>query len=900
MNRWTRLLWMLRFGWRRRRLDRELDEEMRFHLDMLEHEQRERGGGDAGEAAARARRAFGNRTLASEDSRQAWGFAGVERLVQDLRFAWRAFRRDWPSTTAAVAALALGIGLSIAVFTVVSAVLLRPLPYRDPDRLVMVWAVNERQGWDQEKLSVPEMRDWQSSGLFESVVGFQPVVMSITGPGDPDLTHCYGVTPGFLQLLGVKPMLGRAFTEDEERKGGDKRRVLLRHSFWMRRYGGDPGVVGKTLLFENRPYTIVGVMGPEFQFFNRQTDLYVPTSWHPSEMTGRGRTVRVIARLRPGITLAAAQARVDMLSRQFAADHPDSNAGWRVSLRPVPLDTTGPVRPALWVLLAAVGMVLLIACANVANLLLAQGIARTREIALRTALGAGRARILRQLLTESLLLAGVGGALGYAIAHVAVAELQRTLPAQYSFGRNLIQMERIHIDGWVALFAVVVVPLAAVLFGLVPAWRSSRADLTESLKETGRSTAGSVGARRLQNLLVTGELALAVMLVSGAALLAMSFERLYQQGPGFRPEGLKSMYIGLPLFDHPTRDREERQRTLDTLYRRMLHEVGRAPGIEGAATVAHLPLAGFWYLASFQVEGRPAEPTGSGGGGDVQAIDRYVSNGYHALLSIPLREGRGFTADDRPDSRRVVVVNEQFARRYLADGPVVGRRLRYAGSRYGGDDGGWYTVVGVVAGERAGGMDEEPRPMIYLSMNQAPWDYFHLVVKSQQDLPGTVAVVKRALHEISPKISPYEIRSFDGMVLDSTWRVRYSMLMLMSLSGVALVMAALGVYGVLSYAVRKRTREIGIRLALGSARGRVLRLVTLDGMKLAVVGIGAGLLGACALTRFLEALLFGVRPIEPVLFAVVAAALALVVLGACLVPAWRASAVQPVEALRAE
>src|SRR5215813_1285934 len=355
MLAWNRLVWKLKHGWRRSILHRELEEEMRFHLDSLEQEQRRSGAG-AAEASRAARREFGAVGLLMEDGRSAWGWTWLEALLQDLRFAIRAFKRDWTSTVASMIALALGTGLAIAIFTIVNAILLRPLPYREPDRLVMVWAVNRQQGWDQEKISAPEMADWLKSGLFSSVVGFTPAMTSITGPGDPELTHGYSVTNGFLPLLGVQPMLGRPFSEDEERKGGEKQRVILRHSFWMRRFGGDRSVIGRTIQIEDRPHVIVGVMGPEFQFFNRQTDLYV---LFPAALDGihnRGRGFRVIARLKDGITLEQAQSRADVLAAQFARDYPESNRGWTVRLTPVPIDTTAPVRPGLWALLAAVGM----------------------------------------------------------------------------------------------------------------------------------------------------------------------------------------------------------------------------------------------------------------------------------------------------------------------------------------------------------------------------------------------------------------------------------------------------------------------------------------------------------------------------------------------------------------
>jgi putative ABC transport system permease protein len=877
MRAWSRFLWKLRYGWRRGALDHELQEEIRFHLDQLKQ---------VHPNPAAARREFGNVGLLMEDSRSAWGWRWAGNFVQDLRFAARSFKRDWTSGVAAITALALGTGLAIAIFTLVNAVLLRPLPYKDPDRLVMLWGVNKELGWDQEKVSAPEMLDWEHSGLFEGIVGFTPNMTSITGPGEPELTHGYQVTAGFLQLLGIQPMLGRAFTPEEEKKGGDYKVMLLRYSFWMRRFGGDSNVIGQKILVENEPYRIVGVMPPEFQFFNRQTDLYLPSRNTPEDIHGRFRFFRLVGRLKPGVTLAQAQARADVLSAQFARDYPQTNRGWAVNLVPIPLDTTGPVRPALWVLLAAVGMVLLIACANVANLLLAQGIGRSQELALRMALGAGRSRVMRQLLTESLMLAAAGSLAGYAMAHVAVRYFGGTLPRQYSFGRFLIQMERIRIDGGVAAFAVIVVPLAAVLVGLAPAWKASTPGLVDAFRG-GR--ASGTGARRLQNFLVAGELALSVVLVVGAALLTQSFERLYQQGPGFQPAGLKSMYVNLPTFEYPGDARNGN--ITASLWQRVMTAARETPGVESVAAVSHLPLAGFYYLADLEVEGyqstRDTRP---------QAIDRYVSNSYHETMSVPLRQGRYFNTLERPGGPLAVIVNEQFARRYFPNTSPVGRRLRYAG----GGTAPWYTIVGVSAGEPAGGMEEEPKPMVYFSMDQSAWPLFHLIVKSRTDLDSTVNAVKQSLRRISPAISPYEIRSLDVMVLDSTWRVRYSMMLLAALATVALVLAALGVYGVLRYAVGRRTREIGIRMALGAESGSIVRMVLGDGLKVAVAGVLAGIAGAALLTRFLSSLLFGVRAIEPLTFALVCGVLLLVATCACVAPAMRAAALPPVDALRQE
>ncbi|SPE38994.1 membrane hypothetical protein [Candidatus Sulfopaludibacter sp. SbA3] len=478
--------------------------------------------------------------------------------------------------------------------------------------------------------------------------------------------------------------------------------------------------------------------------------------------------------------------------------------------------------------------------------------------------------------------------MGYGLAHLAVRYLRGTLPQQYSFARSLIQLERFQIDGRVAIFAAVVVPLAAVLIGLAPAWKASRPSLIDAFRDAGRSV-GTLGARRLQNLLVAGGLALSVILAIGAALLAQSFAHLYRQGPGFQSAGLKSMYISLPTFEYQIRSNADWQRVTGPLWQRAMSAAAETPGIESVAAVSHLPLAGFYYLAALEVEGYQASRDNL-----PQAIDRYVSNSYHETMSVPLRAGRYFNAFDRAGSQGVVLVNEQFAKRYFRGVDPVGSRVRYAGNSP------WFTIIGVTAGEPAGGMDEEPKPMVYFSMNQSPWTFFHLIVKSRMDLDATVSAVMRSLHKISPSMAPYEIRTLDTMVLDSTWRVRYSMMLLVALAGVALVLAALGVYSVLRYAVGKRTREIGIRMALGAGGGSIVRMVLRDGLAVAGAGVLAGTIGACVLTRFLTTLLFGVRAIEPLTFVAVCGFLLAVAAASCLGPAIYAASLAPVEALRRE
>ena len=879
------------FRWLRRSRDKEIETELQYHLDMLSREAQEEGMSPA-EAEIAARRKLGGAVLVRERVRDIWSWPSLEAVAKDLRYAVRVLRKNPLFTLAAVSSLALGLGMTTSIFTLVNSILLHSLPYSDPDRLVMLWSENKEQHWDHEKMSFPEMLDWEKTAIFDRVVGFLPNMGTVTSPGEPELVHAYGVTPGALPMLGVRPMIGRAFTPDEERRGG-ARAVILRHNIWQRLYGGDPKAIGRTMLFNDTPLVIVGVMPPGFEFFNRESDLILPAYLDPQRVTTRFRLLRVMARLKSGLSLRDAQTRANVIAANFARQYPQFNRGWTVNLVPFPVDTAGPVRPALLVLMGAVGLVMLIACSNVASLLLAQAGARSKEISVRLALGASRGCVARQMMLESLLLASCGGAAGLLLAYFVVQYFRSTLPDRFSAGRFMLQLDQIRLDPSVVLFSVLMVLASALLFGLVPAWRTSKADVNEGLKDASRGGSSSLPTRRAQRALVVAQVAVAVVLAIAAGLLIQSFARLYQQGPGFRAENLKTADILLPSFELQNASRDDMRAWVRTNYDLVMDRVAALPGIEAVTSVNDLPLSGFYLLNEFTIENRAERDPGD----HVRAIDHYVWPAYFETMGIPLLSGRYFNRLDGEQQPRVAVVNDAFVRHYLAGVNPIGRRVKFGASN---SNGPWHSIVGVVGGERAGGMDEEPRPMIYLSTSQYAQSIFHLIVRSRMDLATTMSAIRAALHKINPKIAPYAPTTFDTVVLDSTWRVRYSMLLLTVLAVVSLVVSVVGVYGVISYGVSERTSEIGIRLALGARTSNVVGMITREGMRLALAGVALGLVSAAALMRLLSSLLFGVRAIDWATYAAVAGILLAAAALATFLPARRAARLDPTSALRHE
>ena len=838
---------------------------------------------------------------------------GFEKLRQDVLHAVRVFRRRPVPTLLVVASLGLGIGVGTAIFSIVNAIILRPLPYTDSGRLVMLWPANPKEGITEDQarsegrsMSGAEFLDWQEkSGVFERMVAFGSNETTVTQPGDPVMIFGYSPTPGLFPLLGVTPSIGRGFLPEEERPGGPEA-VVLRHDLWQRRFGGDPSVIGKKLVLTDTAYTIVGVMPPEFVFFSRQVEFLSPLRWPADNMRrSRGyRSLRVMARLKPGYTLEQSQARADVFSDNLARDYPATNHGLKMRLVPVNEDATSSIRSALLMLMGGVGCVLLITCLNVANLILVQVASRGRELAARSAMGASRGRLIQQLLTENLLLSAAGGACGLALAWILIQRFQALLPDPMTYGKWLIQVEGIRMDSRVVGFALLVALITGVVFGLIPALRASRPDLNELLKDAGRGSAGGRSTRKLQEALVVAEVSLALVMVTGAVLLVRSFVGLYSRGPGIRTENVLTFQSQLPWWEMEPRLRKQglsgdalgkaADVEMRSLNERILERVQALPGVRSAGLTSYIPMTGWYRRTDVTIEGRAVDPAAKG---LPQALVRIVSPGYFETIGLPLVRGRQLEARDGPDSMPVVVIDQEMARRYWAGDNPLGKRMKWGGP--GGNDP-WLTVVGVMGDIREDGIDKPPQPTFYVPLKQGSLFGFFLAVRTQSEPTSILPALRRALSEAHPQLPIYRVRKLEDIVLDSTWRLRYSMLLLGGLSALALILAVIGVYGVLSYAISTRTQEIGVRMALGADQDDIVRLVMSRGVRLMAIGVVIGLAAAGALTRSLSTLLFGVSALDPLTFALVAVVLVGAGCLACYVPSLRASRLNPVTALRHE
>lgn len=831
-----------------------------------------------------------------------------KEIVRDLFYAWRVGRKRPASSLLAILALTLGIGVGTAVFAIVNAVVLQPLPYKDAGRVVMLWNVNEKDGFDlkQQKpmgrsMSIAEFLDWQrDSGVFEHMVLFGSYLTTLSKTDDPEMIMGYSVSPGLLPMLGVTPLIGPGFRPEDEKPGAAL--VILQHEFWRRRFQGNRGVVGQKVYLWNEPYTIAGVMPPDFVFFNRQVDFLTTAYWKTEDMEKyRGaRYYRVMARLKPGLTVQEAQRRADAFSARMAADHPKTNRNWHVLVVPCSEDAAGEIRPGMLALLGAVACVILITCANVANLLLVQASARGKELAVRSALGAGRWRLLRQLTTESMALAVVGGTLGLAFAYGAVRYVQTVLPDRNFHGKYLVQAEAIRMDLAVVSFAVGVTLLAGLLSGMIPALRASKPDFNQALKDVSHGSVGGRRGRSVRDVLVIAEVTVAVVLVVAATLLARSLLAMYGRGPGYRPDRLMCLQVTMSYEELEEKAKGLSREEARALYRnasrsfreRLYTELRNIPGLDGFASMSVVPMSSYYQLSNFEIEGRVVEP----GASPPRAVSPTVHADYFRLLGIPLIYGRPFGPEDRLDSPPVAIVSQEFARRYFAGGDPVGKRLRWSGSK---PDTPWIQVVGVVGDVREDGMDRPPQPYLYFPEEQG-WFAGYLAVRGRNDPMKLLPLVRRAVRNADPHATLFRPRRMAEVVRDSTWRLNYSAMLLGGLAGLSLLLAVVGVYGVLSFSVRERTQEIGVRMALGGARSEILGMVLKYGLSLAGAGVAIGLGAAALVTRFLKTLLYGVTPLDLATFVAVAVAMLGAAFLASYLPAERATRLQPMRALRYE
>ena len=808
----------------------------------------------------------------------------VSDLIQDLRYGFRMLLKHPGFTALAVIALALGIGANSAIFSVVNSLLLRPLPFSEPDRLVQVWETSAKLGRSNIPASFPNFADWRAqSHAFEQTVAYADWTFNLTGTAEPERIRSAIVSPAFFATLGVKPIRGRTFLPDEDQPGKDLS-VVISERLWQRRFNADPDIVGKPIDLNGQSYTIVGVVArvSDVHGLADDTELWAPVSHGPGATNRRGHYLGVLARLKPGVTLQQAQAEMDTVAAALARQYPEANADRGVRLVPLQEQVVGGFRLALLVLLGAVVFVLLIASTNVANMLLARAASRQKEIAIRTALGAGRWRIVRQLLTESLLLALIGGTLGLLLALWGVDLLVALGPA------DLPRVKEIAIDGRVLLFTFAVALVVGVVFGLVPALQASKPELNETLKEGGRSATGGVRGR-VRGLLVVAEMALSLVLLVGAGLLIKSFLRLQAVNPGFNPQHVLTMQLDLrgPNYQRGT--------PIIAFYDQLLDRIKAQPGVEAAAIRSSVPIAadaGFARL-SFAIEGRPPDPANR-----FIAFYNAVSPDYFRTMQIPLVAGRVFDGHDVRQAQNVIVINETLARRYFAGENPIGKRMTLNDENPQEED--WATVVGIVKDTIPRELEAEPAAEMYMPFAQQPETGMALMIRTTGQPETVAAAVRREVLALDKNQPIYSVRTLPAVLSEAVATPRFRTSLLGVFAAVALLLAIVGIYGVMSYSVTQRTHEIGIRLALGAQTSDVLRLVVGHGMALALAGVALGLAASFALTRLMTSLLYEVSATDPAIFGGIALLLALVALSACYVPARRATKVDPMVALRYE
>jgi predicted permease len=871
----------------RRSIARELDDELAFHLEMRTNELIAQGWSPAA-AAVEARRQFGDLDEARAFCRRADGrrenrlmrSEHFSELRQDLRFAIRALRRSPGFTLVAGLTLALGIGANTAIFSVVRGILLRPLSFDDPSRLVLV--ASTYQGRSFPYTSPANAADWKSgSRSFTSmaVVGDHSAVL--TGAGDPLESAGADVSADFFDLLGVRPIAGRLrFTEGEAAWLGPKV-VILNERLWRDRFGADPGVVGRMITLDDEQYQVVGV-APTRSGYPKEAMLWFPFTFDPGRLPGsRGAVyLGVIARLKPSVTVAAADADLATVSARLARDYPDLNEGLGTSVVPLQEWIVGSIDRPLWILLGGVGFVLLIACGNVANLLLVRGAARGGELAVRTALGAGRARLVRQLITESMVLALIGAAAGLGLAWLGIRALLAIAPS------SLPRLEAVSLDGMVLGFAMALAVVTGLCFGVVPARLITRGDVATSLRDGRAGTRQGGGI--LRRALVVSEVALAVVLLAGAGLLIRSFRELMLVDPGFRTEGSVSFAITLPTTKYPVGD----VRQADFM-RSLTERLGELPPVRSVGAAMGIPLTGFRFNFSFQVVGRPAHPAAS-----PTAEVRVATVDFFRTMGIPLVEGRAFTPDDRAGSPRVLVITEAMAKRFFPNEEPIGRRLTIGWGR--GDDRLEGEIVGVVADVKDRSLAADVVPQIWAPYDQWPVSGVRVVIHTRGNPRSVVTDATRIVHELDPGLAVAQVMTLDGIVAESVAVPRFYMMLLTVFAFLAIVLSAIGIYGVIAYLVGQRAREIGVRMALGASRAAIVSMVVREGTGLALVGLAIGTVGALALSRLLGALLFGISPHDPVTYLIVGAALVVAATAACWVPARRAARYSPALAMRSE
>jgi len=812
----------------------------------------------------------------------------METLFKDFRYGIRSLLKHPGFTAIAVITLALGIGANTAMFSVINAVLLRPLPYHDPNRLVTIWEESPERDLYQLPVSYANYRDWiDQNHVFEQIATYTFTNLNLTGAGEPARLSTVRTSANLFSLVGATPRLGRTFLAEEDKEGGN-RVVILGHGLWQSRFGSDPAIIGKPLTLNNQSYTVVGVMAPNFQFpvgfgylgkvLNDPTDLYVPIAASGNE-AGRGNySFFALGRLKPGVTIDQARAEMTTIERRLEQQYPDSNTGIGISLIPTQEQTVKEIRPALLVLLGAVAFMLLIACANIANLLLVRAASRQKEIAIRTALGASRLRVLRLLLAESLMLSLAGGLLGLLLAFWGTDALMALTPD------NIPRLNEVGVDARVFGFTLAVSLITGIFFGLIPAIHASKPDLNEALKEGSRGAMGSTAGKRTRSILVAVEVALSLVLLIGAGLMIKSFARLQQMNLGFNPDKVLAVTLSLSQSRYP----EAREQA--AFFQETLDRLSSLPGVQSAGATTALPLTLELSGSDFRIEGHPEPEAGK----EMIIHTRSVSPGYFGTLRISLLKGRDFSDRDKSDVPKTAIINNELARTYFANEDPLGKRITF-------DDGeSWISIVGVIGDVKQLGLDSSAKPEVYFPYLQVSEPSMSLVVRTSSDPLSLAAAVKNQIQTIDKDLPIDEAKTMQQLLADSVSGRRFNMLLLSVFALVALVLAVVGIYGVMSYTVAQRTHEIGIRVAIGAQSSDVFRMVIGQGMRLAIIGVAFGLVGAFGLTRWMTSMLFGVEPTDLATFVIIAVLLTVVALVACYIPGRRATKVNPLVALRYE
>jgi putative ABC transport system permease protein len=864
-------------------VDRTLLDEMRDHLDHLAAAHVDRGMTPEAARAA-ARREFGPVPQLMDESRDARGVAWIANAAQDMKYGVRMLKRSPGFATAAVLTVALGMGATTGMFSIVYGVLLQPLPFDEPDRLVNLWSTAHTRGLPRANVGMANVYDWRArSRVFEDIAAFRPVAnFNLTGQrGEPERLNGARVEAKLFRVLRVAPLHGRMFTEDEDEIGREDV-AILSYGLWHRRFGGDPAIVGRTILLSGRAHTVVGVMGRSFAYPTREYQIWTPLTFDPKELVNRlNYSYHAVGRLKPGVSLEQARAEMNVVAAQIEREHPKENVGIGAEVAPMHADTVAAVRTPLFVLLAAVTAMLLIGCANLANLLLARALARQRELAVRAALGAGRGRLVAQSIAELVPMLAAGGALGIVTAAWAIRGLIPLLPP------DVPRAETIGLQWPVLAGAAATLAAVAVFVGIWPALDAAHSGLSASAADLARGVAGGIRRTRARDVLVVAQIAATLWLAIGAMLLTRSFTELKRVNPGFSPDDVYGVHLAIPRSKYPS------DRDVANFCRRVLDRVQALPDVVAAAMVNRLPLAGGTQTAGIEFEG--IESRGAASGQGTQADLRTVTPDYFRTLQIPLVAGRTFTETDSEDAPPVGIIDDRIAKATFGDRSPIGRRFRVAAG-----DQPWITVVGVVGHIRHDRLDDDGRPQVYWNYRQRAQDRMALAVRTRADAAAIGPTLAAVIRSVDPEQPVYDARTLSAVVDRSLAQRWLQTAVLATFAGFALLLASIGVYGVISYAVGQRLREFGIRLALGARPQELVGLVMRKGTKLFAAGAAFGTLAAVASGSVLASLLYNVRAFDAASFAAAAGLLLAVAFAACYVPARRAARVDPTTALRAE